>query len=69
MKQLLGGLMSDLTNFGSLVSTFRHANDPLAGAGSKTPQITGIGAALNNADQGERQQLNNLGKPDDHKFA
>jgi hypothetical protein len=68
MKHLLAGLMSDLTNFGSLVSALRHGNDPLAGAGSQTPQITGIGAALNNPDQGERQQLNNLVKPDDHKF-
>jgi hypothetical protein len=68
MKHLLAGLTSDLTNFGSLVSALRHANDPFAGAGSQTPQITGVGAALNNPDQGERHQLNNLGKPDDHKF-
>jgi hypothetical protein len=58
----------DLTNFGSLASALRHGNDPLASAGSQTPQITGIGAALNNPDQGDRQLLNNLGKPTDHKF-
>jgi hypothetical protein len=68
MKHLLAGLKSDLTNFGSLVSALRHGNDPFTGAGSQTPQMTGIGAALNNADQGERHQLNNLGRPEDHKL-
>jgi hypothetical protein len=68
IKQLFAAcLTTDLTNFGSLASALRHAYDSFAGASSQTPQITGVGAALNNLE-GEKQQLNNLGNPADHKF-
>jgi hypothetical protein len=67
MKQLLAGLTTDLTNFGGLVSALQHANDPLAGAGSQTPQVTGVGAAFGNPDHGSKPDLKDLVKPDDHK--
>jgi hypothetical protein len=66
MKHLLAGLTTDLTNFGSVVSALKHAHDPLAGTGTQTPQVTGVGAALSNLDQTSKPQLN-LPKPDDHK--
>jgi hypothetical protein len=66
MKHLLASLMTDLTNFGSLVSALKHGNDPFAGAGTETRQVAGVGA-FGNLDQGGKPDLKDLPKPDDHR--
>jgi hypothetical protein len=54
LGQLLGGqLTTDLTNFGSLVSGLRHDGQQ-TGAGSQTPQVTGVGAAFGQLDHGNK---------------
>jgi hypothetical protein len=62
-KEESGQLLTDLTNFGNVVSSLKYGNsDPNVGSGHQdTPQVTGIGAgALSNLDNGGKLELKDL---------
>jgi hypothetical protein len=55
-------LLADLTNIGKVVDVLKHgSNDPGVGSGHQTtPNVTGIGSALGNHDNGGKPEFKDL---------